>query len=318
MLQRKAEKVFQDIHDGLGHAKIKDCFLINVDFQNQPFIIKALKCLSSFINKDFSAKPWNKSSHFESFIAHKKNKSLLFKDHRFNRIFDCSAALLHHLDYIKNYLERNQHVLNAIPIIDRGSLDTEILKHIFCATSLMGMHITGLLMAILLDTTYCTIMSVFPKLYNDTITLQPHHFLQTLKCVVSFASTKVFKQVCSSKSCYTDCLQECRIEVGNILSLCLKAFSHGLAVQKGAIFGFGPTADDDKSSLLKISTARDEVMEKLDKVPIHNLAEERSVGLVNYGIQIRGKNNLGTVSRNVVLNKIEIISKYLLRCITKL
>ena len=38
-------------------------------------------------------------------------------------------------------------------------------------------------------------------------------------------------------------------------------------------------------------------------VPIHNLSEERSVGLVNYGMQIRGKNNLSTVSRNIVLNK---------------
>ena len=37
-------------------------------------------------------------------------------------------------------------------------------------------------------------------------------------------------------------------------------------------------------------------MEKLDNVPIHNLIEERSVGLVNYGIQIRGKNNISTVS----------------------
>ena len=39
--QRKAEKVFQDIHDGLHHAKIKECFLVNVDFKNQPFIVKA-------------------------------------------------------------------------------------------------------------------------------------------------------------------------------------------------------------------------------------------------------------------------------------
>ena len=86
MFQQKAEKVFQDIHDGLRHAKIKDCFLVNVDYQNQPFLIKALKCLSSFINKDFSPKPWNRSSHLESFIAPKKNESLSFKDHRFNRI----------------------------------------------------------------------------------------------------------------------------------------------------------------------------------------------------------------------------------------
>ena len=100
MFQRKIEKVFQDIHDGLGHAKTKECFLVNVDFKNQPFIVNALKCVSSFINKDFSAKPWNRSSYFESFIAPKTNESLSFNDHRFNRIFDCSAAILHHLDDI--------------------------------------------------------------------------------------------------------------------------------------------------------------------------------------------------------------------------
>ena len=50
-------------------------------------------------------------------------------------------------------------------------------------------------------------------------------------------------------------------------------------------------------------------MKKLDKVPIHNLAEKRSVGLVNYGIQLRGKDNISTVSRKVILNK----SFYLLK-----
>ena len=50
-------------------------------------------------------------------------------------------------------------------------------------------------------------------------------------------------------------------------------------------FDFGPIADNDTGSRLKISTGSNEIMEKLDKVPIHNLAEERSVGLVNYDIQ---------------------------------
>ena len=44
-------------------------------------------------------------------------------------------------------------------------------------------------------------------------------------------------------------------------------------------------------------------MERLDKVPIHNLAEERSVGHVFYGIRVRAKNKYSTVCRNVVLNK---------------
>ena len=85
-----------------------------------------------------------------------------------------------------------------------------------------------------------------------------------------------------------ECLQKYQTEV-KILRLFLKAFSHGLEVQKG------PTGDIDTGSLLKISTASNEMMEKLDKVPINNLTEERIIGLLNYGIQIRGKDNITTV-----------------------
>ena len=98
----------------------------------------------------------------------------------------------------------------------------KILKPIFCATALMGMHITGPLMAILPDTKYSTLMSIFPKLYNDMITIQPHHFLQTSECVVSFASTKVFKQKAPTATILNslnDCLQEYQTEVEKILSL---------------------------------------------------------------------------------------------------
>ena len=175
----------------------------------------------------------NRSSHFEKFIAPIKNESLSFKDHRFNRIFDCSAVILHHLDDIKKYLEQNQHLLNAISNIDRGFLDMEILKPIFCATALMGMYITGLLMSISIDTdtNYSTFMPIFPKLNNDMITTHPHYLLQTFECVVSFALTKIFKQEAPTAAIlnsFNDSLQEYRTEVGKVLSLFLKAFSSGL------------------------------------------------------------------------------------------
>ena len=58
----------------------------------------------------------------------------------------------------------------------------EILKPVFCATALMGMHITSPLMAILLDTNtkYSKIMSVFQKLYNDVINLTTSCRLQSV------------------------------------------------------------------------------------------------------------------------------------------
>ena len=102
-------------------------------------------------------------------------------------------------------------------------------------------------MAILLDTNtnYSTIMSVFQKLYNDMITLKPHQFLQTSECVVLFVSTKVFKQAAPKFviiNSLNECLQKYQTEVGKILRIFLKAFSHGIAVKKVATFGFGPTA----------------------------------------------------------------------------
>ena len=87
------------------------------------------------------------------------------------------------------------------------------------------------------------------------ITFKPHHFLHTSECVVSFVSTKVFKQAAPKIviiNSLNECLHEYQTEIGKILRLFLKAFSHGLAVQKGATFGFGPTADIDTGSLQKV------------------------------------------------------------------
>ena len=44
-------------------------------------------------------------------------------------------------------------------------------------------------------------------------------------------------------------------------------------------------------------------MEQLNKASVHNLTKERSVGSTNNEINIRGKQNLESVSRNLILNK---------------
>ena len=74
----------QQIHDFLRKQKISDCFLVGIEFQNWSFVVKAIKCLSNFINQEYSAKPWNHCNHFEEFIDPKETTSLSLKDHRFN------------------------------------------------------------------------------------------------------------------------------------------------------------------------------------------------------------------------------------------
>ena len=51
-------------------------------------------------------------------------------------------------------------------------------------------------------------------------------------------------------------------------------FANGFAHQKGAIFGFGHQKDDDTKTVLKISNLDQDSLNKLNKVHIHNLAEE--------------------------------------------
>ena len=77
------------------------------------------------------------------------------------------------------------------------------------------------------------------------------------------------------------------------------------------IFGFGKKKDEDTGTLLKICDLNEEKMDQLDSVQIHNLGEERSVGFVNYELDIRGKQNLESVSRKMVLNKSADLTKKL-------
>ena len=107
---------------------------------------KAINCLCSFINGDYSSKPWNRQQHFDAFISPKKNESLSLKDHRFK--FECCLRTLYHLDDIKEYLETHKSILNDITILDRSFLDMELL---FCAVALIGIHFTKPYLILLLD-----------------------------------------------------------------------------------------------------------------------------------------------------------------------
>ena len=72
---------------------------------------------------------------------------------------------------------------------------------------------------------------------------------------------------------------------------------------RGAIFGFGPKANNDTDTTLKIEGVSQAKRRKLVNAPIHILNEERSVGFINYEISIRGKQHLEAPSRKMIINK---------------
>ena len=71
---------------------------------------------------------------------------------------------------------------------------------------------------------------------------------------------------------------EYRNEVLKIIRLCLEKFRKGFEKQKGSIFGFGSNADEDTGSILKISSLSDKSI--LKNISVHNLGEERNVGML--------------------------------------
>ena len=56
MFQGKIKELCQDLDNTMGFKNIDDYFLIDVEFKNESFVLKSLKCLSSFKNPEYSAR----------------------------------------------------------------------------------------------------------------------------------------------------------------------------------------------------------------------------------------------------------------------
>ena len=56
MFQGKIKELCQDLDNTMGFINIDDYFLIDVEFKNESFVLKSLKCLSRFKNPEYSAR----------------------------------------------------------------------------------------------------------------------------------------------------------------------------------------------------------------------------------------------------------------------
>ena len=93
--------------------------------------------------------------------------SITLKDHHFNCIFSCCEGLVYHIEDIAHYLATFRNIVNGISMLD-SFVEMPILKPIFCAVSLVGIHVTKPFQALLIDpkTNYSTLSAAFPKLYE--------------------------------------------------------------------------------------------------------------------------------------------------------
>ena len=216
---------------------------------------------------------------------------------------------MHHIDDISSYLDTYRNIVNGISILDRSFVEMTLLKPVFCAAALVGIHITIPFQTLLTanETNYSALLATFPVLYNELNSVDPEKMCITTEQVFHFVSSDIFN--CVKKQMKSAVLGSINAtvffykeEITNLLRLILPGMAEGFSTQRGKIFGFGPEAE--KSGMtFKVSTATEEEMQKLNSTTVHNLGEERSVGNINYELGIRGKRNLEASSKKLLLNK---------------
>ena len=132
-------------------------------------------------------------------------------------------------------------------VLDRTFADMKILKPIYAALGLLGIHILKPYSYLILDkkTNCSTWIKPFPSLYSEFTSVFASTKLSLEQCF-NFFPQEIFKKSLPDKVILDELMNCCKQyshKVEQILQLSLKKFTYGFAYQKGAIFGFGEKAE---------------------------------------------------------------------------
>ena len=184
---------------------------------------------------------------------------------------------MHLLNEIADYLDANSTIISDIAIFDRSFIEMELLKLIYGAIALLGLHITRPFHTLLIDpsTTYSTLMVSFKRLYKDLTEIPAKNFLTTDQ-VAYFVTKDIYKKL-EPNECLLQFLEESikafSSEIEKLIAIALPKFASSFNTQKGAIFGFGPSAELEHTG--NVCNTDSNTLDKLDThAQIHNLAQE--------------------------------------------
>ena len=94
----------------------------------------------------------------------------------------------------------------------------------------------------------------FPLLYSDCINIDSDKLLQDDQKVVTFVDTEKFEiSLPKVRESVNMCAVAYKREVKKLLGIIFHRLAEGFSEQCGALFGFGPKADEDTKTLLKVS-----------------------------------------------------------------
>ena len=177
----------------------------------------------------------------------------------------------------------------------------ELLKPIYGAIALLGLYITRPFHTLLIDpsTTYSTQMASFKRLQRSNWNPSKEFPNNRPSCLFC---DKWYLRKSKPDEYLLQFLEESiravSSDIEKLIAIALPKSASSFNTQKGAIFGFGPSAElEPTGNVLKLCNTDSNTLDKLDThVQIHHFAQERNVGCINYGLAITGKENLTTAS----------------------
>ena len=106
-------------------------------------------------------------------------------------------VLVHHIDDIASYLDVYRNMVNGISILDRSFVEMTLLKPVFCAAALIGIHVTLPFQSLLAanETNYSTLLSAFPILYAELNAVNPAFPKISLRMFLSILKMSFFIQL---------------------------------------------------------------------------------------------------------------------------
>ena len=136
-------------------------------------------------------------------------------------------------------------------------------------------------------TTYSSLLESFLKLYNDLIAIPASVYLTTNQ-VTTFVSDDLSlgrNQSHVSSMFWKKTSTNMKSKLKNFLSIALPKFAVGFDLQKGTIFGFGPSTNVNTGTVLKIFQTDKETLSRLDTfTDVNNMHQERNGSSVSYGL----------------------------------
>ena len=303
MFLRKLSSFWSEIEARIGQGKIQAVFLVDATNRKDSITEQMIDCCKKLINHDHDHKPWNYSVEFDIHISPNKNMSMTLKDQRFDRLTLCCATLLHHYHELETFLSEMTHVTNQLTSIARSFQEIEFMPVLLALGALVGVHLINPFLHVTMaqNASYENLIPLFQQLYEDLKGTDPQLLLSTTKPGFSCFTQDVFDaslykpEVMSSLDAYTG---ENKSYLLLLWKGLLPKLADGFDLQKGHIFGFGEgkkKPPDHRIDTLPI--------EQLKGVPVHNLAEERSVGFINYELRVRGATQLQSASSTLIKNK---------------